>query len=569
MAFDLVIRNGLIVDGTGSPAREGDVAVEGDKIVAISKGLGAGKEEIDARGKVISPGFVDAHTHMDLFLVRYPHGNPVVNHGVTTVVIGDCGASAAPIPDGTEPVQVLVNYLKRVMDDYVDAKDFKWKSFRDYQNYLRGRVGINAVSFVPHSPVRLSVMGEDAYKRESTPEELEAMKQLTREMLEAGYIGFSSSPRGGPEIHAGTPSTFASQDEIVELANLAGEYGGSFQFNGYDKLLVEESGFPRMVERIHANLIGNEFRIHPGVEDEGARCLKLMADASGPGKFFSGVVIPYTHIRRFDINDVFFLDGLPAWEAIKAAGEGLPAKLADKDVRRKIEQERINLTRQDSTFAAVMPAKAPPGEPYFPSWHGWDAIVFDPFANNGSPLAGKSVGQIARETGEAPVDVFFDNWLKDDLRTKFIYYGWANDDLEALGDMIKDPHGLIGTDTGAHLDRFFWHGSPVKVLSTWTREKGLLSLEEAVQKLTSHPADLLGLRRGRLAEGWPADITVFDPDTIEDLVSERLPAKVDDREVERHPKGIQAVVVNGKPVVREGQCLDVFPGKVTKQELNA
>src|SRR5437867_2215533 len=122
MAYDLVIRNGLIVDGTGSPAREGDVAIEGERVVAMGKGLAAGKEEIDARGNVIAPGFVDAHTHMDVFLVRYPHGNPVVNHGVTTVVIGDCGASAAPIPDGAEPTQVLVNYLKRVMDDYVDAK---------------------------------------------------------------------------------------------------------------------------------------------------------------------------------------------------------------------------------------------------------------------------------------------------------------------------------------------------------------------------------------------------------------------------------------------------------------
>lgn len=568
MAYDLVIRNGLIVDGTGTPAREGDVAVEGDRITAIGKGLGPGKEEIDARGKVISPGFVDAHTHMDMFLVRYPHGNPVVNHGVTTVVIGDCGASVAPIPEGSEPVQVLVNYLKRVMDDYVDAKDFSWKSFKDYLNYLRGRVGINAVSFVPHSPVRLSVMGEAAYQRESTPDELEAMKRMTREMLEAGAIGFSSSPRGGPEIHAGTPSTFATQDEIVELANIAGEYGGTFQFNGYDKLLVEESGFPRMVERVQANMIGNEFRIHPGVENEGARCLDFMAKASKQGKFMTGVVIPYTHIRRFWLEDCFFLDGLPTWEAIKSSGEGLPAKLADKSLRRKLEQERIDATRQAATFGEVMPAKAPPGQPYFPSWHGWDAIVFDTFEKNGKELSGKSVGQVARETGQAPVDVFFDTWLKDDLRTKFIYYGWANDDQEALAAMIKDPHGLIGTDTGAHLDRFFWHGSPVRVLSHWSRDKGLFGLEEAVQKLTSYPAERLGLKRGRLEQGWPADITVFDPDKLEDLVSDRLPAKVDDNEVMRHPPGIQAVVVNGKTVVREGQCLDVFPGKVTRQELS-
>src|SRR5438093_8597502 len=127
MAFDLVIRNGLVVDGTGSPGYEGDVAIDGDRIAAVGRGLAPGREEIDARGKVISPGFIDPHTHMDLFLVLYPHGNPVVNFGVTTVVIGDCGASCAPVPEGDEPRKVLVAYLRRVLDKYVDEKDWRWK----------------------------------------------------------------------------------------------------------------------------------------------------------------------------------------------------------------------------------------------------------------------------------------------------------------------------------------------------------------------------------------------------------------------------------------------------------
>ena len=140
MAHDLVIRNGLVIDGTGSPGFEADVAVEGENIAAIGKNLGAGKKEIDAKGHVVAPGFIDSHTHMDAFVVLYPNGNPVVNYGVTTIIIGDCGASCAPVPPKAEPRQVLVQYLRRVLDKYVDDKDWKWNTFGDYLNYIEGKI---------------------------------------------------------------------------------------------------------------------------------------------------------------------------------------------------------------------------------------------------------------------------------------------------------------------------------------------------------------------------------------------------------------------------------------------
>ena len=194
MAHDLVIRNGLVIDGTGSPGFEADVAVEGENIAAIGKNLGAGKKEIDAKGHVVAPGFIDSHTHMDAFVVLYPNGNPVVNYGVTSIVIGDCGASCAPVPPKAEPRQVLVQYLRRVLDKYVDDKDWKWQSFGDYLNYIEGKIGVNVLPLMPHSPVRLTVMGEAAYAREANPEELDAMKKMVREGMELGAIGFSTSP---------------------------------------------------------------------------------------------------------------------------------------------------------------------------------------------------------------------------------------------------------------------------------------------------------------------------------------------------------------------------------------
>jgi N-acyl-D-aspartate/D-glutamate deacylase len=555
MAFDLVVRNGVVIDGTGAPAYEGDVGVEGGLITAIGTNLGPGTKEIDAHGNVISPGFIDAHTHMDLFLILYPHGNPVVNYGVTTIVIGDCGASVAPVPEGTEPKEVLIAYLRRVLDNYVDDQAWQWKTFPEYLGYLNGRVGVNVGALVPHSPVRLCVMGEAAYQRAANPQELDRMKRMVAEAMEAGAIGFSTSPRGGPDLHAGTPSTFAEHDEIIELANTAGRYKGIFEFNAFGNIIKPESGFPAMLDRIDALRLGNEFRLRPGARDEGPTSIRYMEESVERGKDIYGVVIPYRHTRRFDLKDAFIFDGLPTWEALKASPAALAERLKDPATRRQIERERIEGA----------------GTPAFPEWAGWDAIVYDNVESGSlKSLETKSVADVALASGKAPVDAFFDTWLADDLRSRFIYHGIANAHLDVLADMIKSPTSLIGTDVGAHVERFFWHGAPTRILGHWWREKHLFdSLEEAVWKITGYPGQKLGLNRGQLKVGWPADITVFDPDRVADLVTERLPLIVDEREVQRHPPGIGAVVVNGQVAVEAGECMDVFPGKVRRQELSA
>src|SRR5205823_8414140 len=300
MAYDLLIKNGMVVDGSGSAGYQADVAVAGEKIAAIGKNLGPGKKEIDAKGHVVAPGFIDSHTHMDAFVVQYPHGNPVVNYGVTTIIIGDCGASCAPVPAQAEPRQVLVQYLRRVLDKYVDDKDWKWNTYGEYLNYIEGKIAVNVAPLMPHSPVRLTVMGEAAYAREAKPEELDAMKKMVREGMELGAIGFSTSPRGGPAIHAGTPSTFAALHEVVELANVTDEYHGCFQFNGFQMVLQPESGVPEMLTKIHGLQIGNEFRVRPGAKAAGMKSIKYMEDAQQRGQDIHGVVIPYQHIRRFD-----------------------------------------------------------------------------------------------------------------------------------------------------------------------------------------------------------------------------------------------------------------------------
>jgi N-acyl-D-aspartate/D-glutamate deacylase len=551
MVHDLLIKNGTVIDGSGSPGFAADVAIDGEKITAIGKNLGSGKKEIDAKGHVVAPGFIDAHTHMDAFVVQYPNGNPVVNYGVTSIVIGDCGASCAPVPAKPEPRKVLVEYLRRVLDKYVDDKDWKWNTYAEYLNYIEGHIAVNCLPLMPHSPVRLTVMGEAAYEREAKPEELDAMKKMVREGMELGAIGFSTSPRGGPAIHAGTPSTFANHNEIVELANVAAEYNGCFQFNGFQMMLQPESGVPDMLKRIRGLQIGNEFRQRPGQKADAAKAIAYMEEAQKRGQQLFGVVIPYTHIRRFTIDDCFFLNGLPTWEAIKNSGD-LKAKLRDKELRKKLEQERV----------------AGAGKPEFAEWHGWDRIVFENVEKAElKRLEGKNAAEIARLTEKAEVDAFFDTWLEDNLKSQCVYHGLANAHQDLLAQMIKSETSLIGTDVGAHLDRFFWHGAPVKVLGYWRREKHLMSLEQAVHKLTGFAAEKLRLNRGLLREGMPADVTVFDADKIDDLVSEKLPAIIDAQEVKRHPPGMKAVIVNGQTVVEDRTCNEVFPGKVRRQQL--
>ena len=406
---------------------------------------------------------------------------------------------------------------------------------------------------MPHSPVRLTVMGEAAYQRAKPhPEELDAMKKMVREGMELGAIGFSTSPRGGPAIHAGTPSTFA---------DASGNHRARQRHRRIQRLFPVQrlsdgsaAGIRRAGdadENQNGLQIGNEFRVRPGAKAAGMKSIKYMEEAQKRGQDIYGVVIPYQHIRRFNFDDCFLFNGLPTWEAIKNSSD-IKTKLKDKEIRRKIEQERI----------------ACEGKLEFPEWHGWDRVMFEHLEKPDlKKLEQKNVEEIARLTEKAPVDAFFDTWLEDNLNSRICYHGLANAHPELLAEMIKSNTSLIGTDVGAHLDRFFWHGAPTKILGYWRREKNLFNLEEAVHKLTGFPAKRLRLNRGVLKEGMPADITVFDADKIDDLVSKKLPDMVDAQEVRRHPPGMKAVVVNGATVVEDGQCNDVFPGKVRRQQL--
>src|SRR5262249_18755436 len=283
MAYDLVIRNATIVDGTGAPRRSGGGAIEGGQIRAVGDVPDDARRVIDARGQVVAPGFIDPHTHMDFWVKVYPAGQPVLNYGVTTVVICDCGAACAPVPPKGPSRDILMAYLHRVLDKYVDDSQFEWTTYEEYLNYLEGRVGINVGAFVPHSPIRLAVMGEDAGKRTATPEELAAMVQHVEAGWRAGAIGFSSSPRGGPLIHSDTPSTFADRDEMLTLASTVGRQGGLVQYNGFLRVMEPGSELHYLAHHVPARLLLNEWAQAAGDDDSGRRGAAALGELNAQG----------------------------------------------------------------------------------------------------------------------------------------------------------------------------------------------------------------------------------------------------------------------------------------------
>src|SRR5581483_5238208 len=293
MAYDLLIQNATIVDGTGAPRRSGGVAVQDGVIQAVGAVSGDARRVVDAHGQVVAPGFIDPHTHMDFFLKKYPAGLPVVNYGVTTIVICDCGASCAPVPPKGPARDILMAYLHRVLDKYVDDVLFNWTTYEEYLDSLEGNVGINVGAFVPHSPIRLAVMGEDALKRTATPDEQEALLRLVQAGWEAGAIGFSSSPRGGPLLHSDTPSTFASREEMVALANVAAAWGGIVQFNGFARIVEDDSDLTYYITHTPARMLINEYAQAADDDESGRRGGEALARLNAAGHQAYGVVVPY------------------------------------------------------------------------------------------------------------------------------------------------------------------------------------------------------------------------------------------------------------------------------------
>jgi N-acyl-D-aspartate/D-glutamate deacylase len=561
MAFDLVIRGGRVVDGSGMPGFSADVAISGGRIARIGRVTDAAKRVIDADGAVVTPGFIDVHTHYDVQLDWDPIASPSCYHGVTTVLTGNCGFTLAPAKP--EDVPWLAAMLSRVegMSKEALAAGFRFGggSFADFWNRHEGRLGVNAGGYVGHSAVRRFAMGDDASEREATREEIAAMQELVRQAMREGALGFSTSQI---DIHVGddgreVPSNHASAEEVIALCSVLAEFDhGAIEAiprsfaEGYDakdrELLLamyRVSGKP-----IELNILTPTPQAPMGWQNALEFCRE---------SFRQGVRMhPQFTTNKLELHlklaDTFVFDEMPLWrEVLTTAEPERSRRLADPAWRAKLQAEwDDDKTRAVSFDLGELEVEA----------------VRD--AANAA-WVGRSIAELGAERGTGRLDTFLDLSLAEDLQT--IFRSRMSDIAKRfirhiVETGVKDPIVMAGSsDGGAHLASFTGADYSTRLLAEWV-PAGVVSLEQAVWRLTGMPATVHGLRdRGFLRVGAWADVVVYDPTTLsasEARLARDFPANTERYVVDA--SGYRAVIVNGEVLLEDGVHTGALPGHVIR-----
>ena len=534
--YDLVIRGGSIVDGTGNAPFVADIAVIGGIIVAIGSGL-SGHDVLEADGCIVAPGFIDIHTHYDPQILWDRQLTPSCWHGVTSAIAGNCGFSVAPVR--AEGRDILIGTLEKVedMDGDVLRAGVDW-DFESYGDYLaaveRRKPVINFGGYVGHTAVRLYVMGDASYEREATADELASMKAVVVASLRDGALGFSTDRAGFILGHGGkpVPSVVASQDETETLMAVVAEEG-----RGIANIAPGENyaWLPDFQRRAGCTVNWSAILTYPessGRDHHGK--LRTLAAARADGGDMWAQVTCRPIVQQISLLGPYSFSHIPAFARIIAAAPADRAALYRSEAWRAELAE--NLTRPD-----MMQPR-------------WELIrVAESEAN--PQLIGRTIKALAQECGQSPFDVMCDLALEDDLATRFSVT-FANDDEAAVADLLITEGCIVGlSDAGAHASQICDAVLPTDFLSRWVRDRKLMSVESGIRKLTGELADILRIDRGYLRVGAPADIVTIDLDALSTgpirLVRD-LPAG-GERLIADAPTGIVHVVVNGVPIRRDGQ----------------
>jgi N-acyl-D-amino-acid deacylase len=567
MSYDLVIRNGTVIDGSGLPRYAADVGVKGGKITTIGRIRGeSARDVIDAEGHVVAPGFVDGHTHMDAQIFWDPLGTSSCYHGITSVVMGNCGFTLAPCAEKDK--HLVVRNLQRAEDIPPAAMEagikWTWTTYPEYLETLEKLPkGINYSGYVGHSAIRTFVMGERAFDGPATEDDLKKMEHCVRESIEAGAMGFTSSRSPSHETPDSRPvaSRVAPWDEVRRLVNVMGELNAGIFENageGVDRNdgdpgvrewhtrlrdLAVESGRP-----ITFGVFGRR-----GVNGVWKQYLDLLDETAAHG----GRMFAQAHSRSLSALLSFKtqmpFDRLPVWKDIrKLPIEEQKQKLRDPALRRTLIE---NSGAKDGRKALGTEAR--------PADYDW-LFVFDTVEG-----PHKTVAQVARERNQHPAETMIELALAKDLDLFFLQ-PVANEDQDIALEIMRHPRTVTTfSDSGAHVSQLMDSSLQTHLLAHWVREKQAFTLERAVQMLTSVPSTLWGFHdRGLIREGMAADIVVFDPDRI---VAE-MPEVVDDlpagaRRLVQRARGVAATVVNGEVLLRNGEHTGALPGQLLRGPL--
>ncbi len=514
MVYDVILRNGTVVDGTGGSARQADVAVLGDRIAEVTDLDEGGishraRREIDVEGRLVTPGFIDVHTQLDAQIVWDPSGAPATDHGVTSVVMGNCGLSLAPLGSAEPPAvaEMLETFSDVPREAYLEGLSWEWRSYGEYLSFLaRQSVGPNVGGMVGHAAIRLAVMGERAFDDLAKPDDLAAMVDLVDEAMTAGALGFSTSrtylhrvPDGRP-----LPGSHAHPDELCALADVLGRHRkgvvqGAMRLGERDgddlantRAEVETLGeisrrsgrtvtFGVLQSNRRPDLFRTVIEIARGENEDGAH-LRPQTPAHGVGMLFS-----------LDTRTPF--DEAPAWQELQTRTNGRRLQmLRDPAFRQRLISEAdVHGTGLDLSRLYVLEA---PDSRY-------------------DPQPERSLHEIALARGVSPGAAFIELCMEHDGHL-VMYMPILNEDLSAVAEMLDDDLVALGmSEAGAHVRAVMDADQPTFLLAHWVRDERRWSVEEAVRRLTSDPADLFDLGdRGRLHRGAYADINVIDLDAL-------------------------------------------------------
>ena len=567
MQYDLVIKNGTIVDGSGLPRFRADLGIVHGKIAAIGKIRDAAKETIDAEGHVVAPGFIDGHTHMDAQVNWDPLGTCSVWHGVTSVVMGNCGFSLAPCAEADN--DMVMRNLERAEDISPAAMSagikWTWETFPEYLDTVeRLPKGINYSAYLGHSALRTYVMGERAFHEQATPQDIERMQRQVRDAIRAGAMGFTTSRSTSHRTPQGDPvaSRLASWDEVRQLVGAMGEMNaGIFE-------IASESPLDTPEELLDYQTRLKDLAVDTGVpitygqfgrrNDETWRSYLALAEktAQAGGRMFIQVHSrPLNLVLSFETQMPY--DKLPVWREMRQ----LPlaeqaAALRDPDMRRKLVASANG--QADDGGKGIGPEARSANYDYL--------YVMD----TGMPPY-RTVAELAREMRKDPTEVVMDLALEKDMK-QFFLQPIANENQEHALELIRHPSTVVTfSDSGAHVSQIMDSSLQTHLLGHWVREKQAFTLEDAVRQITFVPASFWGMtNRGLLREGYAADVVVFDPDRIAPMMPELvhdLPAGA--RRLKQKSAGIAATVVNGEVLMRDNEHTGALPGQLIRGPLAA
>jgi len=549
----LLIKNANIIDGTGNDGFNGDVSIEDGFITDVGNIEGNFETIIDAKGLTLTPGFIDIHTHFDPQLCWDGYATPSIEHGVTTVVTGNCSLSLAPVRDGGEDkiismFQVIEDIKKPTFDE---AVPFSWETFGEYLDHIKPNLGINVAALVGHSAVRLYVMGEDSQKREATDEEIKQMCEIVETAMENGALGVSSSYVDVDENLHPVPSRFSCKKEKIELARAATKTGrGVWQVVPY--FIDMKTQLENIEELGDISLeTGIMCTFQPVLSTPDSPKAEQIMEALQKQRDRGAKVFGQTMPRCFDLNmrlseTSMLLFGMPTWKSIMDLSYD-----NRKEAFSDIEKQRILV--EEAKTAEGMSAALPMLK------------VGEVYSEGNKKYVGKYLIEIAQEENKEIGQVILDVALADDLRTEFQLVDVLNSDKESVSHLITSELCHFGaSDAGAHITQFCGTGDTTHLLEHYVRETQQMSLPKAIFRMTKEVADDWGIKdRGVIEKGRAADIVLFDINSVgisdESFVND-FPGEAN--RYMRYSKGYEYVIVNGSVVYQNNQYTNEKSGQV-------